>query len=154
MRRTANGILLKDKHILMIKKPRRGWYAMPGGKMELGESVKEAVTREFQEETGLLLEEPQLSGVYTYIIQNDEEIEMEWMMFAFSAKDYTKDLVSESEEGELEWIPISDVLDKPMAEGDRLIIKHAIERDEIMYGTFYYTPDYSLLSYRLDPSIK
>ncbi|UFT98501.1 8-oxo-dGTP diphosphatase [Radiobacillus kanasensis] len=153
MRRTANGILLKDDHILMIKKPRRGWYAMPGGKMELGESVKEAVTREFREETGLELADPELTGVYTYIILDGEQVEMEWMMFAFSAHDYTKDLVSHSEEGELEWIPISEVLDKPMADGDRLILEHAIHRDGIMYGTFYYTPDYSLLSYRLDPSI-
>ena len=42
MQRIANLIIKKDDQVLLLKKPRRGWYVAPGGKMEPGESIFEA----------------------------------------------------------------------------------------------------------------
>ncbi len=137
----------------MLKKPRRNWYVAPGGKMESGETIKQSAIREFQEETGLTVEDPKLKGVFTFLIYENEEIVMEWMMFTFYSKEHKGTLLEESKEGELEWVPVNEVLSKPMAEGDRAIIKHALQSDEILYGTFTYTSDYKLLSYQLDPQI-
>ena len=39
-----------------------------------------------------------------------------------------------------------------MAPGDHHIIDYLIKGNGIIYGTFVYTPDFELLSYRLDPS--
>jgi 8-oxo-dGTP diphosphatase len=46
---TAEGILL----ILRGKEPKEGWWAPPGGFLDLGESAEEGARREFREETGL-----------------------------------------------------------------------------------------------------
>lgn len=151
MQRVANCILMNNEHILMIKKPRRGWYAMPGGKMEQGESIKESVVREFKEETDLKLNRPELSGVFTFNVFDDDELVQEWMMFTFKCDSYEGILTDYSDEGELEWVPFNKVATLPMAEGDRRIFRHILTSKKLLYGTFSYTQDYELIDFRLDP---
>jgi len=154
MQRVTNCIL-EDKEtgqVLMLKKPRRGWYVAPGGKMESGEHVKQSAAREFYEETGITVQDPELKGVFTFVMKDGEEVVQEWMMFTFYASQYFGDLLDESPEGELEWVPLNEVLQKPMAEGDRHYFKHILESDAPMYGTFTYTLDFQLLDAVLDPT--
>ncbi len=56
---TEDGILL----ILRGKEPRSGWWALPGGFLDLDESPAEGAKREFQEETGLSALETSLIGL-------------------------------------------------------------------------------------------
>ncbi|MFS0559774.1 8-oxo-dGTP diphosphatase [Terribacillus sp. 179-K 1B1 HS] len=151
MQRVANCILAVDDKVLLLKKPSKGWYSAPGGKMELGESVKETAVREFWEETGLTVHEPELRGTFTFVIKKDEKVVHEWMMFTFFAEEYTGELLEESQEGKLEWIDIKDIKDLPMAEGDRDIFAHMFSTDEPLFGTFVYTEDRQLLQSKLDP---
>lgn len=51
--------IVDDDEILLVKRahdPGRGLWAVPGGKVEFGETLAEAATREVKEETGLLVE--------------------------------------------------------------------------------------------------
>ena len=49
--------------ILLIKGPRRGWE-MPGGQVEEGESLSQAVIREVKEESGIDIEVNKFCGIY------------------------------------------------------------------------------------------
>ena len=53
-----------DGRVLMILSPKRGWE-FPGGQVEEGESLSDAVRREVREETGIDVRVDQLAGVYT-----------------------------------------------------------------------------------------
>jgi 8-oxo-dGTP diphosphatase len=53
-----------DGRVLMILSPKRGWEN-PGGRVEEGESLPEALRREVREETGIDVQVGQLAGVYT-----------------------------------------------------------------------------------------
>lgn len=136
-----------------MKKPRRGWYAIPGGKMELGESIKESVTREYQEETALTLIDPQLMGSFTFTIHKGEKVVQEWMMFTFVCEKYEGNLIEFCREGELEWVPAEKVKYLPMAEGDRKIFQHVLNSSSMLYGSFSYSEDYELINLRLDPIV-
>lgn len=151
MQRVTNCILKSNNKLLMLKKPRRGWYVAPGGKMEHGESIKDSVIREFREETGLTINDPELKGTFTFVIREEERTVQEWMMFTFFCEQYDGELTDFCEEGELEWVPIEDVLKLPMAEGDRHIFEHVLNKQGLIYGTFTYTPNYELVSLHLDP---
>lgn len=151
MKLISTCILRENDKVLMLKKPKRGWYAMPGGKMESGESVKESAVREFREETGLRLTDAELQGVFTFVIQDKEKKLEEWMMFTFYAEQYEGELLEESAEGIMEWVPVERITDKPMAEGDLHLIEHILSSEDILYGTFIYTEDYELIDERLDP---
>ncbi|MDP4084058.1 MAG: 8-oxo-dGTP diphosphatase [Bacillota bacterium] len=152
MQRVTNCVLLRDQKILLLQKPRRGWWVAPGGKMESGESVRDSCIREFREETGIYLKNPQLKGIFTMIIQENDQIVSEWMMFTFYATDSDGVGFQESPEGKLEWRSIEDINLLPMAAGDHHILDYMIHGNGIIYGTFTYTKDFKLLSYRLDPS--
>ena len=152
MQRITNCVLANGDQVLLLQKPRRNWWVAPGGKMESGESIREAVVREYREETGIHVVNPSLKGVFTFVIQENNQTVSEWMMFSFLATSYTGTNKHECEEGILEWHKVDEIASLPMAAGDYHIIDYALHGSEIIYGTFVYTPDFELISYSLDPS--
>lgn len=151
MQRVTNCVLHHEDQVLLLQKPRRGWWVAPGGKMESGESVKDSVVREYREETGIYILNPQLKGVFTFIIKEGDQIVQEWMMFTFMAESFTGKNVTESEEGILKWHEVKDVPHLPMAPGDSHILDFMLKGKGLLHGTFTYTPDFELIAYRLDP---
>ncbi len=65
---TVDGIIIENGKILLIKRatqPYKDHWALPGGFVELGETLEEAVTREVKEETGLETKPVKLTGAYS-----------------------------------------------------------------------------------------
>ncbi|WP_456273358.1 NUDIX hydrolase [Bacillus sp. AK031] len=152
MQRVTNCLYMKEDKVLLLQKPRRGWWVAPGGKMEQGESIRDSVIREYREETGIYLRNPDVKGIFTFIIKDGDKIISEWMMFTFFATEADGVNLSECEEGTLEWHPFDEIKNLPMAEGDRHILEYMVHGKGTIFGTFTYTPDFKLLAYKLDPS--
>ncbi|SDZ34723.1 8-oxo-dGTP diphosphatase [Evansella caseinilytica] len=150
MQRVTNCILTVEDKVLMLQKPRRGWWVAPGGKMESGESVRDSVVREFFEETGIQLKDAKLRGIFTIVVEEKGKVIDEWMMLTFQATAYSGELLEQSPEGILAWQPLDAVTDLPMAPGDYHIFHHVLQSAELVYGTFTYTKDFQLIAYRLE----
>lgn len=73
-------------------------YTLPGGHVEKGESIVDAVVREMKEETGLTVMNPRLCGVKQFPIDCGR-----YIVFLFEADEYSGELVSSSE-GEMCWV--------------------------------------------------
>ena len=54
-----------DGGILLQRRSDNGLWGLPGGSVEIGESVSAAIVREVKEETGLVVEVERLVGVYS-----------------------------------------------------------------------------------------
>lgn len=64
---TVDGMIVVDGRILLIRRgsaPFKGYYALPGGHIEKNEDILEALVREVQEETGLVVEPGIPVGIY------------------------------------------------------------------------------------------
>lgn len=65
---TVDGLIIREGKILLVKRnhePYFGFWAIPGGYVELNETCEEAVVREVKEETNLKTKIKNLIGVYS-----------------------------------------------------------------------------------------
>lgn len=154
MQRITNLLAIKDGNVLLLQKPRRGWFVAPGGKMEQGESIYESAVREFQEETNLTPKDTHLKGIYTMIIKNGDTVVDEWMLYTFIARDVEGIPFEETREGILGWHPIESLKKLPMAAGDRTNLWFAALNKGMQYGTFEYTEDFELISEKIQNTIE
>ncbi|EGK10875.1 MutT/Nudix family protein [Desmospora sp. 8437] len=150
MQRIANCILVSEGRVLLLKKPRRGWWVAPGGKVEPKETVLEAVCREYEEETGLIPRDPSLCGVFTMCLEERGKLEKEWMMFTFRAEGYHGELLPHSPEGELCWHPLDQVDALPTSQMDRKILTRLLEGKKLSIGRLVYSREEELLRHHLD----
>ncbi len=93
-------LLEQGERILLQNRVKQDWrgYALPGGHVEPGESIVDAVIREMKEETGLTVHNPKLCGVKQFPIEGGR-----YLVFLFKAGAFSGELIS-SPEGEMEWI--------------------------------------------------
>lgn len=93
-------LIRRGDEYLLQNRVKKDWagYTLPGGHIEPGESIVDAVVREMKEETGLTVLNPKLCGVKQFPIENGR-----YFVFLFTADEFTGEVVS-SEEGEMCWI--------------------------------------------------
>jgi len=125
--------------VLMINRNKRkddmhlGKWNGLGGKFNPGETPEECVIREVYEESGLLIKNPVLRGFLTFPAFDDEE---DWYVFVFTANEFSGHL-TESYEGELEWIEWEKVTDLPLWEGDKYFLDW-LNHDRFFSAKFIY----------------
>ena len=133
------------------KKPgdmNEGKWISVGGKVEDGETPDECVVREVLEETGLRLKSWTLHGVIGFRSDQYEDEDM----YLYSSSDFCPadkkaaalfessgiyDL-PDCSEGELAWIPKSEVLSLPMWEGDKAFVERLLAGDKNIEMTLQY----------------
>lgn len=113
--------------------------------MEPLESILEAIIREYEEETGLVLKDPELKGVFTILVEENDVVVDEWMMFTFFAQEASGVELKECEEGVLQWQPVDKLQSLPTARGDQQFLTHIASGGRLLSGKFVYTPDYELI---------
>lgn len=73
----VGGVLVRDGKVLLIrrgKEPLRGRWVVPGGTVELGETLEEALVREMLEETGLAVAPVEVLTVFDRIQKDAGEV--------------------------------------------------------------------------------
>lgn len=85
-REAVRGIILKGKKVLMIFSSKNGDYKFPGGGVETGESYKETLRREIQEECGALVS--QIERRIGKAIEYDRPIEKDYDVFKMTSYYY------------------------------------------------------------------
>src|SRR5712692_6091255 len=72
----VGAIIIDDGCVLLVKRghpPLAGEWSIPGGVLELGETLRQAAIREAQEETGLTVETTELLGVYDRLLRDQAQ---------------------------------------------------------------------------------
>ena len=103
-------LIQNEDSILLQHRTKSDWkgYALPGGHIEVGESIVDAVIREVKEETGLTVIEPKLCGVKQFPLKDGDYKTGRYIVFLYKADKFCGDVVS-SEEGEMYWIKKTDL---------------------------------------------
>lgn len=125
---TVSGLVENDEgKILMIKSPDRSWE-IPGGQVEVGESLIDALKREVKEESGINIEVGNLKVINSNIskkVQPDGVTPIGSIVnFGFTGKAISGRLTTSEESLEVGWFYKNKVLD---------MIGKAFMRDRVKY---------------------
>ena len=122
----------KDKLLLQLRN-KKDWQGMtfPGGHVEKGESIVQAVIREMKEETGLEIYKPCLCGIEQFQVEND----VRYLIFLFKTNKFSGELVS-SAEGCMSWVNRDEINQLPLVSNfkDLLYIFDNDEFNELYYS--------------------
>lgn len=124
MKNTTLCYIEKNNNYLMLHRVKKvndenhdKWIGV-GGKFEAGESPEDCLLREVKEETGLTLLKYQYRGIVTFV---SDEWGTEYMHL-FTATEYEGE-IKECDEGELVWIPKSEIENLNIWEGDKVFLR-------------------------------
>ncbi|MEM3441913.1 MAG: NUDIX hydrolase [Candidatus Bathyarchaeia archaeon] len=109
----VGALIIRNGEILLEKRkndPGKGKWSIPGGLVELGESLEQSVIREVLEETGLEVENPELIDVVSNIIKDENgEVKYHFVIVDYFVKLKSGKLSASSDAEELRWVPLSEV---------------------------------------------
>lgn len=129
-------------HTLMVyrnKKPNdihEGKWNGLGGKFEAGETPEDCVIREIHEESGLSIRNPKLCGLLMFPNFKGSD----WYVFVFTATEFNGELIDNSPEGKLEWIPDEKMSSLNLWESDHIFMPW-IKNGDFFSAKFGYQGD-------------
>ena len=135
---SVNVVVTNDiGEVLLIRRTDNGNWALPGGAVDLGESLVQAPVRETGEESGVECEVTGLSGIYTdpghvIVYTSDGEARQEFSI-VLTARATGAATAPSDETSEALWVPRAEVGNYQMDRSMRLRLQHFLERRERPY---------------------
>ena len=133
--------LKKDEQYLLLYRNKKkndynkGKWIGVGGGLEKDETPDQCAIREIKEETGLDVHSLECAGEVDFIYDGYFE-----KMFIYEITDFSGDLI-DCNEGELRWIPIKDIYNYPMWEGDKVFLPLLINHESYFKIRLIYEND-------------
>lgn len=124
-------IVAGDRLVLIQRahEPFKGWWGLPGGAVELGETVKEALEREVREETGLLVVPGRFLTLRDAIGRDHESgVRYHYVILFFQAELVGGDLCAGDDAACAEWVGREELERYNLVPGVEEVIRMAWER--------------------------
>jgi ADP-ribose pyrophosphatase YjhB (NUDIX family) len=128
----VSAAIIKDDRVLIVRRaraPAEGIFTLPGGVVETGELLEEAVMREVREETALTIAPIGLAG-YREAIARDAQgrVERHFLILAFAARWVAGEPVLSEELAEARWLLPQELAGLRTTEGLADIVAAAYDR--------------------------
>jgi 8-oxo-dGTP diphosphatase len=126
----VSAAIYRDGRILVVRRardPGRDLFSLPGGVVEAGETLAQAVAREVLEETGVTVEPIRLAGHREVIVRDTEgRVERHFVILSFACRWRTGEAGPSDEVAEARWVKPDEIADLKTTSGLADIIAAAI----------------------------
>jgi 8-oxo-dGTP diphosphatase len=128
----VSAAIVRAGKILVVRRarpPAHGLFTLPGGVVEVGETLAEAVMREVREETGLTIEPVALAGFRETVVRDAQDrVERHFVILCFAARWQAGEPVLNEELSEAFWLAPAELADLKTTPGLADIVAAAFER--------------------------
>ncbi len=115
----VSAAIFRDGKILLVRRarePAKGLYTFPGGRVEFGESLAEALSREIREETSLIINIVGLVG-WREVLPAQTAGRGHFVILPFAARWISGDVVLNDELDDARWLDPRTIGDLPLTKG-------------------------------------
>jgi len=107
----VGAVIVNAGRVLLVRRgsePMKGCWSLPGGLVELGETLLDAVEREVKEETGLVVEPLELIEVLDRIHRQGERVQYHYVVADYHCRVVGGDLQAASDAAAVRWVERSE----------------------------------------------
>ena len=105
----VGGVVIRGHEVLLVKRafpPRAGEWSLPGGRLELGESLVDGVRREVREETGIEVEVGPLVEVFDRVYRDaDGRVRYHFVIVDYLCRPLGGALTAGDDAADARWVP-------------------------------------------------
>lgn len=103
----VGAIIIDNGHVALVKRgraPLAGQWSIPGGLLEVGETLRACAEREVREETGLTVEIGELLGVFDRVVPDaDGHIQYHYVLIDFACRRISGELQAADDAEDARW---------------------------------------------------
>jgi 8-oxo-dGTP diphosphatase len=128
----VGAIIVEDSRVLLVKRghaPLAGEWSIPGGVLEVGETLREAAVREVLEETSLTVEPTALLGVYDRILRDaDQRTLYHYVLIDFLCHCLSGEAQAAGDAAEVRWFGQEEIPSLALAKDTAEVIHLGLEK--------------------------
>jgi 8-oxo-dGTP diphosphatase len=108
----VGGVVVQDGRALIVKRahePRKGEWSLPGGIVELGETLVDAARREIKEETGLDVDVGDVIEVFDRVHRLDGRVQFHFVIVDYLCRPIGGSLQAGDDADDVAWVTVDEI---------------------------------------------
>lgn len=127
----VGALVFRGDRILLVRRgqePLKGWWSLPGGILETGERLEDAIRREVMEETGLTLDWVRFLEIFERIIHDEKgQPEYHYVLIDYLCQSSSGEARPQSDAAEVAWVSRDEIPAYHLTDGTLEVIMRAFE---------------------------
>ena len=137
---TVSAVIFNSENKILLCKSHK-WddkYVIPGGHVEHGEKLEDALRREIIEETGLSIYDIKPVGLKECFYSNDFYSDRHFIFMDYTCRTDSNNVVLNDEAQEYSWVALEEISDYPLGGFTEQLLKKIISQDAVNKECIYY----------------
>lgn len=128
----AAAVFNEEGKVLLVRRgrpPSLGQWALPGGRLELGERLADGVRRELREECGIEIDVGEIVAAFEPIEYDDDgQVEYHYVVLDYWASHIRGEAIAQDDADAVAWVDVTHLLQYQMCTETVEVIKKAYEQ--------------------------